>query len=347
MTPFRRPVKPSKRRAEANEQRAGDASRNPWRKAAGRQPTVAPPASKSTEIGENAGATDVGEHDLGPASGPLTAGLYVVSTPIGNLGDISLRALATLKGADTIACEDTRVTAVLLRRYGIGTALTPYHDHNADRVRPRLLAEMAAGARIALVSDAGTPLLSDPGYKLVQACVASGLQVIPIPGASALLAALVTAALPTDRVLFAGFLPPKSGARRRVLEEVAEVPATLVFYETGPRLAESLADMTAVLGDRPASVCRELTKRFEETRRGTLAGLSDHYATAGAPRGEIAVVIGGPIPSEVSAEDVDIALRAALETLSVRDAATQVAATLNQPKRVVYARALALSKGTP
>ena len=298
-------------------------------------------------MGENAGVADISEADLGPASGPLTPGLYVVSTPIGNLGDISLRALATLKQADTIACEDTRVTAVLLRRYGIGTDLTPYHDHNADRVRPRLVAEMAAGARIALVSDAGTPLLSDPGYKLVQACVASGLQVVPIPGASALLAALVIAGLPTDRVLFAGFLPPKSGARRRALEEVRDVPATLVFYETGPRIAESLADMTAVLGERPASVCRELTKRFEETRRGTLADLSAHYAAAGPPRGEIAVVIGGPLPTEISAEDVDTALRAALETLSVRDAAAQVAMSLNQPKRVIYARALALNNGTP
>ncbi len=289
-------------------------------------------------------APEAGVVELAPTSGPLPPGLYIVSTPIGNLGDITLRALATLKGVDTIACEDTRVTSVLLRRYGIGTDLTPYHDHNADRVRPRLLAEMQAGARVALVSDAGTPLLSDPGYKLVQACVASGLQVVPVPGASAMLAALVIAGLPTDRVMFAGFLPPKSGARCRSLEEVRDVPATLIFYETGPRIAESLVDMQTVLGDRQAAVCRELTKRFEEARRGSLSELAAHYAAAGAPRGEIAVVVGGPLPTEVSEADVDTALRRALTTLSVRDAAAQVAADLDQPKRVVYARALALGK---
>ncbi len=201
------------------------------------------------------------------AAKTLPPGLYVVSTPIGNLGDITLRALATLKAVDLIACEDTRVTAVLLRRYGVTTSLTPYHDHNAERVRPRLLAQMTSGARVALVSDAGTPLVSDPGFKLVQACVQAGLSVTPLPGASALLAALVTAALPTDRVLFAGFLPPKSAARRRALGELKNTPATLVFYESGPRLHESLNDMAsdaARLTISPARM-RPLDRRGERS----------------------------------------------------------------------------------
>lgn len=291
---------------------------------------------------ENGGQPSLGP---GPSKSALNAGLYVVSTPIGNLGDISARALTTLQSVDAIACEDTRVTAVLLRRYGIATPMMPYHDHNAERVRPALLAQMAAGGRIALVSDAGTPLLSDPGFKLVQACAAQSIVVTPIPGASAMLAALVTAALPTDRVLFAGFLPPKQGARRRALAELKAVPATLVFYESAPRLADSLADMAAELGPRMAAVCRELTKRYEEVRRGDLATLAAAYESEGAPKGEIVIVVGGPAAeAEASPEDVDAALRAALATMSVRDAASEVAAALGQPKRTVYARALALAR---
>jgi 16S rRNA (cytidine1402-2'-O)-methyltransferase len=291
------------------------------------------------------GAASKSDDDQTVPAGTLAAGLYVVATPIGNLGDMSARAIATLQDADLIACEDTRVTGVLLRRFGITTAMTPYHDHNAERVRPGLVRRLAAGERIALVSDAGTPLLSDPGFKLVQACADENIPVIPIPGASALLAALVTAALPTDRVLFAGFLPAKSAARRSALADVRTLRATLVFYESNQRLAESLQTMADVFGDRRAAVCRELTKRHEEVRRGTLPALAAHYAAAGAPRGEIVIVIAGA-PDEAVAMDeaaIDDALRRALEVHSVRDAAALVAAETGLPKRDIYARALAIT----
>ncbi len=210
-------------------------------------------------------------------------GLYVVATPIGNLGDVSLRALETLAAADVVACEDTRVTAVLLRHFGIETPLFAYHDHNAARQRPKLLDALAGGKVVALVSDAGTPLISDPGYKLVKEARAAGHAVVPVPGASALLAGLVASGLPTDAFLFAGFLPPKSAARRTRLGELKAVPATLVFYETGPRLAAALADMAEVLsGERPATVARELTKAFETVRTGTLRSLAEAYAAEGA-----------------------------------------------------------------
>jgi 16S rRNA (cytidine1402-2'-O)-methyltransferase len=295
------------------------------------------------------GAPSKSDDDQIEHGGTLAPGLYVVATPIGNLGDMSARAIATLQGADLIACEDTRVTGVLLRRFGITTAMTPYHDHNAERVRPGLVRRLAAGERIALVSDAGTPLLSDPGFKLVQACADANVPVIPIPGASALLAALVTAALPTDRVLFAGFLPAKSAARRSALVDVKTLRATLVFYESNQRLGESLHAMADVLGDRRATVCRELTKRHEEVRRDTLAALAAHYDAAGAPRGEIVIVVEGA-PNEATTMDdaaIDEALRRALDVHSVRDAAALVAAESGQPKRDIYARALALTRKAP
>lgn len=270
------------------------------------------------------------------------AGLHVVATPIGNLGDVTLRALATLAGADLIICEDTRVTRRLLDRYGIETPLTVYHDHNAEHVRPRLLARLAEGAVLALVSDAGTPLVSDPGYKLVGAAIAAGHRVVPLPGASASLAALVAAGLPTDRFFFEGFLPVKSGARRNRIAELKSLPATLVIYETGPRLPECLADLADVLGARPAAMCRELTKAFEEVRRGPLDALAAHYAEAGPPKGEIVLVVGAPQEGEAGEQDVDAALRRALVTLSVKDAAGAVAAAMGVPRRAVYARALAL-----
>ena len=273
----------------------------------------------------------------------------MVSTPIGNLEDMTARAITTLRAAHVIACEDTRVTAVLLRRFGITTPMTPYHDHNAARVRPLLLRRLSAGESVALVSDAGTPLLSDPGFKLVEACAEAGIPVIPIPGASAMLAALVTAALPTDRVLFAGFLPAKSAARCTELAELKPLHVTLVFYESAQRLADSLKDMAHILGSRQAAVCRELTKRFEEVRRGTLDHLAAHYAEAGAPKGEVVIVVGGApdIAVVVDEADVDTALRRALATHSVRDAAALVAAEVGQPKRVIYARAIALARTRP
>ncbi|GLK83534.1 16S rRNA (cytidine(1402)-2'-O)-methyltransferase [Ancylobacter defluvii] len=272
----------------------------------------------------------------------LDAGLHVVATPIGNLGDVTIRALETLAGADFIACEDTRVTRRLLDRYGIETPLVAYHDHNAASMRPRLLGRLEQGATVALVSDAGTPLVSDPGYKLVEAAIEAGFRIVPVPGASASLAALVAAGLPTDRFLFDGFLPQRSGARRSRIAELASFPATLVLYESGPRLPESLADLAAGLGERKAAMCRELTKAFEEVRRGSLADLAAHYAEAGPPRGEIVLVIGPPDATEASDADIDSALRQALASLSLKDAAAAVAAATGRPRRDVYARALAL-----
>lgn len=278
----------------------------------------------------------------------LPPGLYVVATPIGNLGDITLRALETLKGADVIACEDTRVTGNMARRLDIQTPLTPYHEHNAEAARPKLIDRMKNGGAVALVSDAGTPLVSDPGYKLVRAVVEEGLKVVPLPGASAALAALVVAGLPSDRFMFCGFPPQKTKARRDWLAEVAGIGATLVIYEGPSRLAASLLDMAEVLGaGREATVCRELTKLYEETRRGTLSDLAARYAAEAPPKGEVVVVIGPPAPAEqATGEDVDAMLRAALDRgESVRDAAAAVAAATGLKKREVYARALELAKG--
>jgi 16S rRNA (cytidine1402-2'-O)-methyltransferase len=278
-----------------------------------------------------------------PAVAP---GLHLVATPIGNLRDVTWRALDTLAGADVIACEDTRVTRKLLDHYGIETPLTPYHEHNAAEARPRLLGRLGDGGAVALVSDAGTPLISDPGYKLVRAVQEAGFAVTALPGASAVLTALGVAGLPTDRFFFEGFLPPREGARRARLGELARIPATLVVFESGPRLAASLADLAAVLGPREAAVCRELTKRFEEVRRGDLAALAQHYATADAPRGEIVVVVAPP-PEEAppEAEEVDALLRQALARASVKDAVAEVAAATGIARRDVYQRALALGRG--
>lgn len=272
-------------------------------------------------------------------------GLHVVATPIGNLGDIGVRALETLAGADVIACEDTRMTRRLTERYGIETPLLPYHDHNGASMRPRILARLSAGEAVALVSDAGTPLVSDPGFKLVVEAAEAGHRIHPIPGPSALLAALVAAGLPTDRFLFDGFLPAKDGQRRNRIAELKAIPSTLVLYETGPRLAESLADLAEGLGPRPAAVCRELTKAFEEVRRGDLAALAAHYAAAGAPKGEIVLVVGPPQEAAAEDADVDTALARALSDHSLKDAVAAVAGATGRPKREVYARALALTRG--
>ena len=272
------------------------------------------------------------------------AGLYVVATPIGNIADITLRALDILAEVDVIACEDTRVSAKLLQRHGIDAVLLPYHEHNAERMRPVLLERIAGGQAVALVSDAGTPLVSDPGFKLVRQAIAEGHRIQMLPGASAPIAALVLSGLPSDRFLFAGFLDAKTTARRRDLAELAAVRATLIFFESAQRLAASLADMAAELGDRPAAVARELTKLYEEVRHGTLGELARHYATAGPPKGEIVVVVGPPLPAVApSADDLDALLADALARLSVRDAASEVADALGLKRRTVYARALALA----
>ncbi len=275
----------------------------------------------------------------------LAPGLHIVATPIGNLGDITLRALDALAGADLIACEDTRVTRKLLDRYGIARPLTPYHEHNAAKARPALLRRLAEGAAVALVSDAGTPLISDPGYKLVRAAQDAGHSVTALPGASAVMAALTVAGLPTDQFLFAGFLPPKEAARRARIAELARIPATLVLFETGPRLAAALADLAAGLGgQREAALCRELTKLHEEIRRGEIAALGQAYAND-TPRGEIVLVIAPPQAIEpVGAAETETMLQQALQRVSLKDAVAEVADATGLPRREVYQRALALSK---
>ena len=272
-------------------------------------------------------------------------GLYLVATPIGNLGDVTLRALMLLRRADRICCEDTRITGKLLARYGISTPLQSYHDHNAEQARPTILAGLRAGERVALVSDAGTPLVSDPGYKLVQAALAEGLPVTAVPGPTAAVAALVLSGLPPDAFLFAGFLPPRRAARRRALRRWAAVDATLVFYETAPRLCESLADMVELLGSRCAAVARELTKLHEEVRRGRLADLAGHYRAFGPPRGEVVVIVGPPEPHEPDQAEVDRRLRAALGEFGVRDAAARLASETGLPRTELYRRALAIRNG--
>jgi len=276
----------------------------------------------------------------------LASGLYVVATPIGHLGDVTLRALATLNSADLVLCEDTRVTRKLLDRYDLAPQLLAYHEHNAASVRPKILAELKAGRAVALVSDAGTPLISDPGYKLVAEALDAGFRVYPVPGASALLAALVSAGLPTDRFFFEGFLPAKAGQRKNRIAELKTIPSTLLFYETGPRLTESLRDLADVLGARMAAVCRELTKVFEETRRGTLGDLASHYEASGAPKGEIVIVVSSPDPAttNVSAEELDEKLLRALKRGSLKDAVAEVTEQTGMKRREIYARALALTE---
>jgi 16S rRNA (cytidine1402-2'-O)-methyltransferase len=276
---------------------------------------------------------------------PLRKGLHVVATPIGNLGDISLRALATLAAADAVIAEDTRVTKTLLAHYGIATPLVSYHEHNAAVMRPHLIARLTSGATLALVSDAGTPLISDPGFKLVSEALANGIEVVSVPGASAVLAALVVAGLPTDRFFFEGFLPQKSGPRRLRIGELASIPGTLIIFESPRRLDETLRDLADLLGQRPAAVARELTKYYETVRRGTLIELSASLSGEPAPKGEIVVLVGPPEAGEAlhSQEDIDLRLGKALETMSVKDAAAVVSAETGRPRRKIYARALELS----
>jgi 16S rRNA (cytidine1402-2'-O)-methyltransferase len=274
---------------------------------------------------------------------PLAPGLHLVATPIGNLRDITLRAIEVLAAADLIACEDTRVTRKLTDHYGITTPLTPYYDHNAAAVRPQLISRIAAGAALALASDAGTPLVSDPGYKLVRAAREQGLLVTVLPGPSAVLAALSVSGLPTDRFFFEGFLPAKEGQRRSRIAELKRIPATLILFESGPRLAAALADLAAGLGAREAAICRELTKLHEEVRRGDLAMLARELAHSPEPRGEIVLVIAPPDPqAPVEGEELDDLLRQALDRQSVKAAVAEVAAVTGLPRRAVYQRALAL-----
>ncbi len=277
-------------------------------------------------------------------SAEIPAGLYLVATPIGNLRDITLRALDVLGAVDLILCEDTRMTGKLLQAHGIkGPKLDVYSDHTADRIRPKVLDLLASGKRIALVSDAGTPLISDPGFKLVRDAQDLGLNVTSLPGANAVLTAMQLSGLPTDKFVFLGFLPPKEKARCDVLREWAEAPATLVTYESAPRLIASLRDMAKILGDRQAAVTRELTKMFEEIRRDTLGNLAAYYEQEGAPKGEIAIVIAPPGEKTYSDAAIEELLRKALADLSVKDAAARVAEQTGLRKKDLYALALTLS----
>jgi len=301
--------------------------------------------SRAREVGENARPrryTVAGQAVEAPR---LPAGLYLVATPIGNLRDITLRALEILAAADLVACEDTRVTRKLFDHYGLSAPLIAYHDHNAESARPKILEKLAAGGAIALVSDAGTPLISDPGYKLVRAATEAGYPVTAAPGPSSALTALTVAGLPTDRFFFEGFLPAKEAARRARIAELARIPATLVLFESGPRLAATLADLAAGLGAREAAVARELTKLHEEVRRSDLGTLAADYAAGAETRGEIVIVIAPPAASaQPSAADIDALLQAALARTTVKEAVAEVAAATGEPRRAVYGRALALTK---
>ena len=274
---------------------------------------------------------------------PLVPALYLVATPIGNLGDITIRALETLAAADILACEDTRVTRILLDRYGIRQRPTPYHEHNADEAAPRLIAALSEGKSVALVSDAGTPLVSDPGYRLVERTLEAGISVVPIPGASAVLAALTASGLPSDAFLFAGFLPVKGGQRRARLDELRPAPATLIFFESPHRLAEALAAMAETMGgERRAVVARELTKAFEEIRRGTLAEIAEHYRTATTPKGEIVICVGPPEKHPGEQLDVDRLLASLAAEMPASKAAAEAARMTGLGKPELYRRLLEL-----
>jgi 16S rRNA (cytidine1402-2'-O)-methyltransferase len=288
----------------------------------------------------------IGSHIL---SAPKPApGLYVVATPIGNLGDITLRALETLAGVDIIACEDTRITRRLTERYGITAVLKPYHEHNAALARPKILERLAQGASIALVSDAGTPLISDPGFKLVREVSAAGHRVIALPGPSSVLNALSVAALPTDRFFFEGFLPPKETARRARISELSRIDATLVLFESGTRVQDSLRDLAEVMGMRLAAICREMTKLHEEVRRAPVAELARSAETL-ETRGEFVLVIAPPAADAqtMTKEAVDELLRSSLQRHSVKDAVAHAVELSGRPRREIYARALELAKEIP
>jgi 16S rRNA (cytidine1402-2'-O)-methyltransferase len=274
--------------------------------------------------------------------GELAAGLYLLATPIGNARDISLRALDVLNGASVIAAEDTRVTAKLLAIHGVQKPLIPYNDHNGQQMRPKILARLEQGDAVVLVSDAGTPLVSDPGYKLVREVIAANLPVVAIPGASAALTGLQLSGLPSDRFLFAGFLPAKAGERQSALEELKGLRATLIFFESAQRLGETLQAMAQVLGERAAAVARELTKLHEEVRRGSLSELASHYEKAGPPKGEVTLLVGPPAEAVIDSAKVDAALKAALAFMPVKAAAEMIAGLTGGSRKQLYDRALKL-----
>ena len=277
---------------------------------------------------------------------PLDPALYLVATPIGNLGDITLRALETLAGADMVACEDTRVTRVLLDRYGIRQRPTAYHEHNAAEAGPRLIEALENGRSVALVSDAGTPLVSDPGFRLVEQAQAHGIRVVPIPGASAVLAALTASGLPSDAFFFAGFLPVKDGQKRTRLGELKAVPGTLIFFESPRRLADTLEAMADVFGAHQAAIGRELTKAFEEIRTGTLAELAAHYAEADTPKGEVVICVAPPGERPETADDVDKLLISLASEMPASKAAAEAARMTGQQKPALYRRLLELKEGS-
>jgi 16S rRNA (cytidine1402-2'-O)-methyltransferase len=274
---------------------------------------------------------------------PVAAGLHLVATPIGNLGDITLRAIATLAGCDVIYCEDTRHSRTLTTHFGLSAPLKPYHEHNGDAARPHILAALAQGQRVALISDAGTPLISDPGYKLVRAAVAAGHHVTALPGASAVVTALTVSGLPTDCFLFAGFLPPKSAARVARLQELAQVPATLVFFEAPSRVADCISDIHASLGNREVAVARELTKLHETVVLGPASDIAAKLADS-EPRGEFVVLVAPPVAGVITDAMIEAHLVTAMAETSTRDAAQAVAEALAVPRGRVYDLALALKR---
>jgi 16S rRNA (cytidine1402-2'-O)-methyltransferase len=298
----------------------------------GHGPTRTPDAGKPQHLGDD------GDSGLAP-------GLYVTATPIGNARDITLRALDALKGCDLIAAEDTRVTSKLLAIHGIARPLTAYNDHNAERERPRLLERLRQQKRIVLVSDAGTPLVSDPGFKLVRAAIEEGVSVHVLPGASAVLAGLALSGLPSDRFLFAGFLSSKTGERRTALEELKSERATLIFFESGPRLAACLKDMAEILGPRSVAVAREITKLHEEVRRGSLADLAQAYEQERAPKGEVTLLVSGAPRAEIDYVVVDEALVKALTFMPLKPASELIAGLLGISRHAVYARGLEKKNG--
>ena len=285
--------------------------------------------------------TDINPTDVSA----MQPGLYLVSTPIGNLRDITLRAIDVLGGCHAVICEDTRVTGKLLNAYNIKKKMLVYNDHSGEGDRDAILTRLDAGEALALVTDAGTPLVSDPGYKLVHACLTRGITVTPVPGASALLPALQMAGLPCDKFLFAGFLPNKSAARKTALAELKDIPATLVFYESPNRITESVVDALEVLGDRPAAMAREITKLHEQVRHGTLSAWAADETLLGTLKGEIVLMVGPATHQAATETDIKDALRRALSTMSVKDAAAHVAAMTGASKKIVYDLALQMRDG--